>query len=792
MAEIEIDGKKLDAAPGSMIIEAADNLGVAIPRFCYHKKLSIAANCRMCLVEVEKSPKPLPACATPVTAGMKIWTRSQKVLDAQKSVMEFLLINHPLDCPICDQGGECELQDVSLEYGSDTSHFKEAKRVVVDKNLGPLIASDMTRCIQCTRCVRFGTEIAGFRELGATGRGEHMEIGTFIAHNLDSEVSGNVIDLCPVGALTSKPFRFKARAWDLKQFASVAPHDCMGSNIYVHTQNNKVMRVVPRENEAINEIWLSDRDRFSYEALSSAQRLTHPKIKRNGVWQEVSWEEALYAVVLGLKNIAKQEGTQNIGVLASPNLTLEEFYISQKFFRQLDIHNLDHRLRQVDFRHQNEAPLFPHLGLPMVDLENQQAVFLVGANVHKEQPILGLKCRKLTLLGGKVLAINTTQCQYHFDVHHRQVVPKGDLVSGLSAIAKAVIGQSTGKIPMGAERWLAGVKPSEEDIAMALVLTESNSKCSIIIGFEASSHPEASTILALCTLIASLTDATVGLLTEGSNGAGAWIGGFLPHRLPGGKSSANGLHVSAMLNTPLKAYCLLGIEPDLDCIESDKAARALHKADFVCAMTAFDSPFLETVADILLPITPFTENAGTFVNIDGKWQSIKMLVTPLLQSKPLWKIMRVLGNCAQLAGFEYDTAQSILDEIRMHNIKEGMQIDTWHLNCPKDIKPVVENSGVMRIGTIPLYAVDSLVRRAKALQKTKDAGKPTLTLNSQLAKRLGLKTNQLARVVYQDAQCMLETIVDDTIPEDTVLIPLAHPQTVYLGRPYRMVEIYAE
>lgn len=793
MAEIEIDGKKLDAKPGSMIIEAADNLGIQIPRFCYHNKLSIAANCRMCLVEVEKSPKPLPACATPVTAGMKIWTRTPKVVEAQKSVMEFLLINHPLDCPICDQGGECELQDVSMVYGEDVSHFTEAKRVVADKDLGPLISSDMTRCILCTRCVRFGTEIDGVRELGATGRGEHMEIGTFIERNMESEVSGNVIDICPVGALTSKPYRFTARAWELKQISSVAPHDCVGSNIFVHTRQNEVMRVVPRENETINEIWLSDRDRFSYEGLCE-QRLKVPKIKKKGVWKVVSWEEALSYVLDSLKIVIEKSGPQSVGILASPNLTVEEFYSAQKLFRGLGISNLDHRLRQVDFRDQAEAPLFPNLGLPLTEIENQKVLLLVGANVHKEQPIIGLKCRKMTLLGGKVLAINTTRCSYHFEVHNRKVMPKGDLLLGLAAIAKAVIHQSSAEIPVEAERWLADISPNAQDMDMASVLLSANHKkaqVAIFIGFEANSHPEASRIRALCSLIALLTGATMGVLSDGANGAGGWLSGFVPHRLPGRPAEEHGLDVSSMLQKKLKSYCLLGVEPDLDCLESAKAVDALSNADFVCAITPYESPFLQSMADVLLPMTPFTENTGTFVNIEGKWQSFKAMIKPLADSKPCWKIMRVLGNLAKISGFDYQISEDVLNELKTE-LNNNVYLDTWTWGCPSDLKTDDQESGIMRIASIPLYATDGLVRRASALQKMKDAGRPNLRLNVRLATRLGLQEGYMARVVYQDAQCMLETVLDDTIPDETVFIFSALKETVYLGPPYSRVEIYAE
>jgi NADH-quinone oxidoreductase subunit G len=789
MAEIEINGQKIEAKPGSMVIEAADNLGIQIPRFCYHRKLPIAANCRMCLVEVEKSPKPLPACATPVTAGMKIWTKTPKVIEAQKSVMEFLLINHPLDCPICDQGGECELQDVSLEYGEDVSHFREAKRVVVDQDLGPLIASDMTRCIQCTRCVRFGSEIAGYRELGATGRGEHLEISTFIQHNIESEVSGNVIDICPVGALTSKPYRFTARGWELNQTASVSPHDCVGSNLFIHTRQNEVMRVVPRENEALNEVWLSDRDRFSYEALAHKERLTMPKIKHNGIWQEVTWEKALTTVLKGLETVKQQAGVKNIGVLASPNLSLEEFYISQKFFRALGIENLDHRLREVDFRDQKDAPIFPYLGLSLAALENQKVLFLVGANIHKEQPILGLKCRKMALLGAKILALNTRHCAYHFEVYKRKVVSKGDLVFGLAGIAKALCRLNIDNIPEGAEQWLRDIEPSTQDLEMAKILSEG--QVSILMGFEASSHPEASRIRSLCTLMALLSGATFGTLTEGANAAGGWLSGFVPHRLAGGQAIEASYSISEMFDKKLKAYCLLGAEPDMDCIESGKASEALNHADFVCAMSAYESDFLNSVANVVLPIAPFTENEGTFVNVEGKWQSVRAMIKPIHQSRPLWKVMRVLGNLAQLPQFEYQNIEEILQELHMQ-VSENDPVNLWPWRCPSDLKTYVEETGIMRIGAVPLYAADGLVRRAPALQKMKDAGRPHLALNATLAMRLHLHEGQNARVVYKDAQCMLVTVIDETIPDDTVFIPLSLKKTVYLGRPYCMVNIYAE
>jgi len=746
MPFIEIDGKKVEAEAGSMIIEVADSIHVQIPRFCYHKKLSIAANCRMCLVEVERSPKPLPACATPVTEGMKIWTRSPIALLAQKSVMEFLLINHPLDCPVCDQGGECELQDLSMSYGNDTSRYTEGKRVVKDKNLGPLISTDMTRCIQCTRCVRFGTEIAGLRELGALNKSECLEIGTYIEKSVVSEVSGNIIDLCPVGALTSKPYRFTARGWELKQTASVSPHDCIGSNLFIHTRQNRVMRVVPKENELINEVWISDRDRYSYEGLYHTERLTQPKLKRDGKWYTVSWEEALTYTAKRLQEIKESASAKNIGALTSPNATLEEAYLLQKLMRGLGSHNIDHRLRQSDFNDtaQAMAPLFPNMGISLSEIDQQSVVLLIGSAVRQEQPILGLKLRKMRLNGGKILVVNPIDFTFNFEVIEKSILPDNDLVLGVARIAKAILNiQKKAGIQISksdsteeALLWLQSVEPLPADINMAQYLIGDQvppfekegvggilPPKLILMGALAINHPGYSELVLLSNLIAQLTHSKVGVLSEGANAAGAWLAGCVPHRLPGGETikSEIGLNAAQMWDKKLKADLLLNIEPDFDCFNGSKASQALASADCVVAITPFESPALLEVADLLLPMAPFSETAGTFVNCEGKWQSFKAATLPMNDSRPAWKILRVLGNLLDLEDFKYESAEEIAALVKAITTDKNPNAPLDLAKAFSSIKPFVSrdmHNTLTSISPVGLYATDGLVRRAKSLQET--------------------------------------------------------------------------
>nr|VFK36839.1 MAG: NADH dehydrogenase subunit G [Candidatus Kentron sp. SD]VFK40648.1 MAG: NADH dehydrogenase subunit G [Candidatus Kentron sp. SD]VFK78012.1 MAG: NADH dehydrogenase subunit G [Candidatus Kentron sp. SD] len=726
LVNIEIDGVPLQAEQGDSLIDVADAAGIAIPRFCYHKKLSVAANCRMCLVEVERIPKLLPACATPVSDGMRVHTRSPMVLAAQKAVMEFLLVNHPLDCPICDQGGECELQDVSMGFGGDASRFQEPKRVVRNKDFGPLIAADMTRCIHCTRCVRFGEEIAGQRELGATGRGENVEIGTFIEKALDSELSGNIIDLCPVGALTSKPFRYRARAWELRQFPGIAPHDAVGSNLYFHVKDDRVMRVVPRENEELNEVWISDRDRFSYEGLYSADRLPAPMVKKNGEWQSVDWETALSVVVEGLQRIARNDGPEAIGALASPGSTLEEFYLLQKLLRGLDCQNIDHRLHARDFRNQEQAPLFPWLGQSLKELEDADVVLLIGSNCRKEQPLINHRIRRATHRGALVFVLNPIDFPFNYPLANRLIASPSDMVTHLAGIARACVARNKSpSADVEFEKLFGSVNPGavENEIAEALTI---GIRTTVLLGNLAETHPHAATLRALTTHIASHTKSMLGVLTIGANTAGAWIAGALPHRGPAGKTlEKEGLDASAMLTRGCKGYVLLGMEPEFDSVNSRVALDAMTKAEFVVSMTAYRTNSMEEYADVLLPLALFAENTGTFVNALGMWQDFSPAVTPFGESWPGWEILHRLGNLFGLDSFGYSDVTEIRGELetlmREADFPKKRDIGWSADELNGEISGNTSDQQLIRVGDVPIYALDPLVRRTESLQKTADA-----------------------------------------------------------------------
>jgi NADH-quinone oxidoreductase subunit G len=763
--EIEIDGKKLLAKPDAMVIQVADDAGIYIPRFCYHKLLSVAANCRMCLVEVEKSPKALPACATPVMPGMKVFTRSPKAIAAQKAVMEFLLINHPLDCPICDQGGECELQDISMGYGSAESYYCEGKRSVKDKDIGPLVATEMTRCIQCTRCVRFGSEVAGFRELGATGRGEDMEIGTYVQHALHSEVSGNIIDICPVGALTSKPFRFTARPWELQQYPSIAAHDCLGSNVYVHTRRGKVMRVVPHENMEINQVWLSDRDRFSYEGLYQADRLEKPLIRVGDHWQETDWQTALEKAMEGIQRVLNTHGANEFAALASPNSTLEEFYLLQKLVRGVGSSNIDHRLRQIDFRDQNNFSAFPNLNMSITEIENCDVIVLIGSNIQKEQPLASLRVRKAALNGAKVISINMMDYQFHFNVAAKQIVAPQHFVSALSEIAN-----------------------NHENAQSILNILRAGKKMAVLLGAPAFNHPEAADIRALAKKIAQQTSATVGYLTEGANAAGAWLAGAIPHRGPAGQATTVGLDANTVWNKPRKGYLLLNIEPDLDCANPMAATMALDHAECVVALTSFRNPILEQYAQVMLPISPFTETSGTFVNAEGRWQSFVGVAPPTGESRPAWKVIRVLANFLHCGGFDYASSDQVRDELR--TVCEAMTIAETEFSIQNQGKSA---PALTRVGEIPLYAVDSLVRRAKALQSTQAIIEGNLVaarMHPSTAEQLKLKETEMVTVKQHEGRVRLPVVLDKRLPLGAVYIAGGISPTSGLSELYGPIEIH--
>ncbi len=775
---IEVDGRELQAKAGSMLIEVTDAAGIRIPRFCYHKKLSVAANCRMCLVEVEKAPKPLPACATPVTDGMKVYTRSPKALAAQKGTMEFLLINHPLDCPICDQDGECELQDVAMGFGGDVSQYCESKRVVSDKNIGPLISTDMTRCIHCTRCVRFGEEIAGIREMGATGRGEHMTIGTYIEKSIDSELSGNVIDLCPVGALTSKPFRFSARAWELTQVEGIAPHDSLGSNINLHLRGDKVMRVHPRDNESINETWISDRDRFSYEGLYASDRLTVPLIKKSGEWQEASWEMALEMAAAGLKEVA--EGDQ-IGALVSPAATLEELYLVQKLVRGLGSGHIDSRLRQGDFRLDETASAVHWLGMKIADVETVNAALVVGGNLRKEQPILAHRLRKAALAGADVHLINACRLELSHPARQTVVAPT-QLIDALAAVAKAAGVKGEGAVA----DLVKSAKAGNDAKAAAKALKQGDSAV-VMLGAQAQAHPDFALIALLAAALCEATGAILSLVPMAANSLGAQLAGAVPHLLPGGrKADKPGLDALKMLKLPRKGYLLMGVEPGLDFLDGALSLSALQSADVVVALSAYRSPQLEACADILLPMGLFAETSGTYVNAEGVWQTSRGAVRPQGEARPGWKILRVLGNLFDVDGFDYTDAAQILEEIR------AIGMPMLQANAvPTAASPIrqLEAGGLQRAGDTPLYAADPLVRRARALQQTRDAGSPAIRLHPSEAKRLGLVEAELARVKQNGYEAELPLQLDESLPAGCAWISTGLAETAVLGQPFGEVSV---
>ena len=815
---IEIDGRACRARKGQMVIEVADANAIPIPRFCYHHKLTVAANCRMCLVEVERAPKPLPACATPVMEGMKVFTRSKTARAAQKSVMEFLLINHPLDCPICDQGGECELQDVAMGYGRDVSRFNERKRAVEDKDLGPLIATDMTRCIHCTRCVRFGEEVAGMPELGATGRGEDMEIGTFIAGSVDSELSGNVIDLCPVGALTSKPFRFRARAWEMEQRDGVAPHDAVGSNIHLHVRRGRVMRVVPRANEAINEVWLSDRDRFGYEGLYSEDRVRAPMVRRGGTWREVSWEEALEATAAGLREVVASSGGAALGALASASCTVEELFLFQRLVRGLGSANVDHRVRQRDFSDQDAAPDHPSIGMGLEDLERLDAALLIGSCTRKEHPIVNHRLRKASLTGARVTYLDVMAHDLNLAPAARLVVPPPELVGALAAITMAAA-RIAGREPEGLGALVGGIGDGFGGIgsvggvgsmgidprrlrradagSIARTLADAG-RSAILLGPQAINHRDAAALRGLAACLADLTGATLGTLDEGANPAGAWTAGALPHRGPrGAASESRGLDARAMIEADLDAWFLMGLEPELDCADGARAREALGQARFVVTLGAFRSEAMSEYAHVILPAAAFAETEGTFVNLSGTWQSFGAAVPPYADARPAWRVLRVLGNLLDLPGFEQETIEDVRaalggpaaggsatagESAAAGGPGAGGRLG-WTLprSLPKPAEGAEGVERIARIAPVPMHAVDALVRRSKPLQTTKDAEFAGVGLSPATIERLGLADGKPAVVRQNGGSATLRVVADWRIPDGCAYLPAGVAATATLN-----------
>ena len=768
MVEIELDGKAVEVPQGSMVMHAANKIGTYIPHFCYHKKLSIAANCRMCLVEVEKAPKPLPACATPVTQGMKVFTHSAKAVEAQRSVMEFLLINHPLDCPICDQGGECQLQDLAVGYGKSNSRYEEEKRVVFHKNVGPLISmQEMTRCIHCTRCVRFGQEVAGVMELGMVNRGEHSEITTFAGQTIDSELSGNMIDLCPVGALTSKPFRYAARTWELGRKRSVSPHDSLGANTTVQTKANKVMRVVALENDAINECWISDRDRFSYEGLNSADRITTPMVKQGGQWLETDWESAMDYVARSLKTISSENGPEAVAALAHPISSAEELYLLQKMIRGLGSNQVETRLRQTDVKGASSAPW---LGMPIAKLSELDRVLVIGSFLRKEQPLIATRLRAGAKRGLQVARIDAGGDDWLIPTVGIAAAPSAWL-NALSEVALAVAKAKSVSAPAGTPN--LPVSAAAQKIADSLL---SGASSSVLLGSAAIAHPHASDLHVLAQFIAEQTGATLGFLPVGGNAVGASLVG------------ANGAGVESVLSGDRRAVILMNIEPDADLPNPMQARAALAKANTVIALSAYKSADLLEVADVILPISTFTETVSTFVNAEGRAQTIQPAVKPLGDSRPAWKVLRVLGGLLNLDGFLYNMPEEVLGEALPENYctKLSNQSKATSLNNAN----AAQSSGLERLSDVGIYAGDQIVRRAPALQLTRDAKRGNqVGLGQALFNELGLKEGDAVRVTQDGQSVDLPATLEVNLAKRAVRISAGSLASAKLGSMFGPVTV---
>ncbi|NHZ78359.1 NADH-quinone oxidoreductase subunit G [Massilia sp. CCM 8695] len=772
MVEIEIDGKKVEVPPGSMVMDAANKLGTYIPHFCYHKKLSIAANCRMCLVEVEKAPKPLPACATPVSAGMIVRSNSEKAVQAQKSVMEFLLINHPLDCPICDQGGECQLQDLAVGYGKSNSRYEEEKRVVPPKDAGPLISmQEMTRCIHCTRCVRFGQEVAGVMELGMLGRGEHAEITSFVGKTVDSEVSGNMIDLCPVGALTSKPFRYSARTWELSRRKSVSPHDSLGTNLIVQVKGGKVMRVLPLENDAINECWISDKDRFSYEALDNQSRLTKPMIKQGGQWAETDWQTALEYVAHGLRNIKHEHGADSIAAVATAHSTVEELHLLAKAMRGIGSENIDFRLRQSDFA--LDGQVTPWLGMPIAELSLVKRALVIGSFIRKDHPLVATRLRAAVKGGAKLSLVHASDDELLIPTANKIIAAPSDWLAALSSIVAAVAAAKGVAAPAGFE----GIEATDAARAIAASLNtgDENLPGVVLLGNAAAHHPQASALHAAAQWIAEQTGAKFGYLTEAANTVGGYLVG------------ATAKNAAAAFSVPKKAYVLLNAEPELDAADPQQARAALDAADMVVVMSAFQHGF--EYADVLLPISPFSETSGTFVNCEGRAQSFNGTVKPLGDTRPAWKVLRVMGNLLGLTGFEYDTSEAIRDELFGKGVTDlSAKLNNTGKAALKSAS--FGTSGALeRVTDVPIYFADAIARRSEPLLRTADANAPLVTLPSALADSLKVQAGGKVKVSQGTGSAILVAGIDARLPANTVRVASAHPLTATLGAMFGAITV---
>ena len=787
MVELEIDGKKVEVPEGSMVMDAATQLGLYVPHFCYHKKLSIAANCRMCLVEVEKAPKPLPACATPVTAGMKVFTHSEKARQAQKSVMEFLLINHPLDCPICDQGGECQLQDLAVGYGPSASRYTEEKRVVFHKPMGPLIsAEEMSRCIHCTRCVRFGQEIAGVMELGMAGRGEHSEIMSFVGGAVQSELSGNMIDVCPVGALTSKPFRYSARTWELSRKRSVSPHDSIGANIVVQSKGGEVKRVVPLDNEDVNECWISDRDRFSYEGLTGSHRLTTPMLKRSdGTWAEVSWEEALAKAAQAMKTAAGH-GPNQVRALISPNSTLEEMALLAALTRSLKSDSVDFRPRLGQVGFDKDFVGVPTLGMRLAEISHLDRALLIGASLRNDHPLLAQRLRQAVRHGAQVSRVHAIAEDWAMPIAEQMLASPTDWPTRIAEITVAAAALKSVSVPA----IFAGVTPSAAAQAIAQQLLSSvnpSQQAAILLGNAVMAHPAAAVIWANAQQLAELVGCRLGFTVDGANG----VGGYLAKANP----VADGPDAAAMFTQPAECYLLVNIDPAMDCGNPHQAKAALKSATTVIALAAFKDGVME-LADLVLPIAPFTQTSGSYINCEGRLQSTQAVVKPLGQARPGWKVLRVLGNLVDAAGFDFESSEEVrlqlLPKASPGEILSDLRVSVTRQPGLDALMSASSKTGLVRLGLVPIYRSDALVRQAASLQETPASAPPRLEANPADLARLGLAHGMKVRCHQGGkAVAVLDVSADDRVCPGVVKVAAAHGQTADLGDAIGSIELEA-
>lgn len=784
LVNIEIDGQAMQVPKNSMIIEATDKAGISIPRFCYHSKLSIAANCRMCLVDVEKAPKPMPACATPVMDGMKVYTHSRRAIDAQHGVMEFLLINHPLDCPICDQGGECELQDLAMGYGRSVSRFSERKRVVEDHNIGPLVQTDLTRCIQCTRCVRFLDEIAGTNELGMFGRGDRSEIGTSLAQGVDSELSGNVIDLCPVGALTNKPFRFSARAWELMARPSLAVHDGVGSSLWYHTRRGQVLRAVPKDSETNNETWLSDRDRYSHFGLESGDRVLEPMVKVDGQWQKVSWDEGVRVASKALRRAVTAHGGASLGVLMSASASTEEYYLAQRLARGLDCPNIDHRLREQDFSDDKARSQAASFQSSMESIDTADRILLIGSNIRQEAPILGQRVRKAWRKGAQVAALNPVDWNFHFTLAGKLIVAPQNMVAELGALAQAVSTITGKEIPGSLQAAVTDAQVSESHTVIAEMLNGDGNNM-IIIGQSAMAHEQASWLRQLSAWIATATAADLNIVAHGGNSTGAVMAGALPGPGNAGGEVDNGLNAREMLANPVNAYLLWDIEPEYDVANPAMAVAALEAAETVIAVSAFASDGLKASADVILPLAPMAESEGLFYSLDGQSFAIEQATNPSVEARPGWKILRRLGTALEMEGFSQVDMLSLRDEMLAEIGQESYSAAEAGLAVP------AAAGDLYRVGEVAMYSVDALCRRSEYLQKTVHAETAFVGLNPDDAGRRGLIEGREVNVSQGDNQITLPLRVCDELPGGAVWVKSATNVSKTLGDSFGPINVEA-